>query len=187
MVQGVRSGSTPRVGGPPPADEGHPLGPCGRPRGARPPENSNFSPLACRPRRRAIAACGNRGVDAVRSADHQARSGGCWARGLHRSRLGTTTTAPPSRVPSEVHARSWWRPRSRADPPPTPPHHPPGGRTPRKALYGSTGFWRQIGSSAQDDMHKDNDRLDALSRLGHAQLGRRRERLDDDNARRSGH
>lgn len=66
----AKSGSTPRVGRLPPADTGHPLGPCGRLRGVRPPENSFFLvPLARRPHRRAIAACGNQGFDASRSAD----------------------------------------------------------------------------------------------------------------------
>ena len=103
------AGSGSRAGGLLPADEGHPLGPCRRLRGARAPENSIFSPLARRPRRWAIAACGNRGVDAVRSADHQARSRACWERALHRGRLGTTTTTPASRVSAHVHGRSWWR------------------------------------------------------------------------------
>jgi len=66
----AKSGSTPRVGRLHPADTGHPLGPCGRLRGVRPPENSFFFlPLARRPHRRAIAACGNQGFDASRSAD----------------------------------------------------------------------------------------------------------------------
>ena len=102
------AGAGSRAGGLPPADEGHPLGPCRRLRGARAPENSIFSPLARRPRRWAIAACGNRGVDAVRSADHQARSRACWERALHRGRRGTTTTTPASRVSQQVHGRSWW-------------------------------------------------------------------------------
>ena len=38
----AKSGSTPRVGRLHPADTGHPLGPCGRLRGVRPPENSFF-------------------------------------------------------------------------------------------------------------------------------------------------
>ena len=51
----AKSGSTPRVGRLPPADTGHPLGPCGRLRGVRPPENSFVLPLARWPHRQAIA------------------------------------------------------------------------------------------------------------------------------------
>ena len=65
----AKSVSTPRVGRLPPADTDHPLGPCGRLRGVRPPENSFALPLARQPHRRAIAACGNQGFDATRSAD----------------------------------------------------------------------------------------------------------------------
>ena len=42
----AKSGPTPRVERLPPADTGHPLGPCGRLRGVRPPENSFVLPLA---------------------------------------------------------------------------------------------------------------------------------------------
>ena len=64
-----------------------PPGPGGRPRGVRTPDDTLHRPLACRPGCRLVPACGKQEVDARRSADGQARSGGCWVKALHRSHL----------------------------------------------------------------------------------------------------
>ena len=64
-----------------------PPGPGGRPRGVRTPDDTLHRPLARRPGCRLVPACGKQEVDARRSADGQARSGGCWVKALHRSHL----------------------------------------------------------------------------------------------------
>ena len=89
-----------------------PAGRSGRLRGARSLEVSFHRPLVRRAGWRLVPACGNKEVDACRSIDELARSGGYWLEALHRSRIesGDFMGASRPRARSVPRTSVWGRP-----------------------------------------------------------------------------
>ena len=89
-----------------------PAGRSGRLRGARSLEVSFHRPLVRRAGWRLVPACGNKEVDAYRSIDELARSGGYWVEALHRSHIesGDFMGASRPRARSVPRTSVWGRP-----------------------------------------------------------------------------
>ena len=89
-----------------------PVGRSGRLRGARSLEVSFHRPLVRRAGWRLVPACGNKEVDAYRSIDELARSGGYWVEALHRSHIesGDFMGASRPRARSVPRTSVWGRP-----------------------------------------------------------------------------
>ena len=89
-----------------------PAGRSGRLRGARSLEVSFHRPLVRRAGWRLVPACGNKEVDACRSIDELARSGGYWVEALHRSHIesGDFMGASRPRATSVPRTSVWGRP-----------------------------------------------------------------------------
>ena len=84
----------------------------GRLRGARSLDDSFHRPLVRRAGWRLVPACGNKEVDAYRSIDELARSGGYWVEALHRSHIesGDFMGASRPRARSVPRPSVWGRP-----------------------------------------------------------------------------
>ena len=89
-----------------------PPGRSGRLRGARSLDDSFHRPLVRRAGWRLVPACVNKEVDACRSIDELARSGGYWVEALHRSHIesGDFMGASRPRARSVPRTSVWGRP-----------------------------------------------------------------------------